>query len=136
MSDKSPRSIHTDTGQWPNYTYVLPHIYTRARVRLVGLGGYAPKGIITNEFFAYISSHLGSPRNAEDLERVTGLKMRHVRASTLRLCREMAGADAPGLIDDPTPPPEELPIQMAEIAARCALASAHRDTAEIDTIIP
>ncbi len=135
MSDKSPRSIHTDTGQWPNYTYVLPHIYTRARVRLVGLGGYAPKGIITNEFFAYISSHLGSPRNAEDLERVTGLKMRHVRASTLRLCREMAGADAPGLIDDPTAPREELLIDMAEIAARRALASAGRDASEIDTII-
>ena len=52
-------------------------------MRLVGLGGYVPKGIITNEFFAYIASHLGSPRNAEDLERVTGLETRHVRASTL-----------------------------------------------------
>src|SRR5437870_10652573 len=107
MSDKSPHSItHADTGQWPNYTYVLPHIYTRARMRLVGLGGYVPKGIITNEFFAHIASRLGSPRNAEDLERVTGLETRHVRASTLKFCREMAGADAPGLVDDPTAPRE------------------------------
>ena len=126
---------HIDAGQWPNYTYVLPHIYTRARIRLVGLGGYVPKGIITNEFFASISTRQGSPRNAEDLERVTGLEMRHVRASTLRLCREMAGVDAPGLIDDPTAPYEELSIDMAEIAARRALASAGREASEIDTII-
>ena len=126
---------HTDAGQWPNYTYVLPHIYTRARMRLVGLGGYVPKGIITNEFFAYIASRLGSPRTAEDLERVTGLETRHVRASTLKLCREMAGADAPGLVDDPTAPHEESAIDMVEIAARRALASAGRDVSEIDTII-
>jgi 3-oxoacyl-(acyl-carrier-protein) synthase III len=122
-------------GQWPNYTYVLPHIYTRARMRLVGLGGYVPKGIITNEFFAHISRQLGSPRKAEDLERVTGLETRHVRASTLKFCREMAGADAPGLIDDANAPSEELAIDMVEIAARRALASAGRDVSEIDTII-
>jgi 3-oxoacyl-[acyl-carrier-protein] synthase-3 len=132
MSDKRP---HADTDQWPNYTYVLPNIYTKAKVRLVGLGSYAPKGIITNEFFAHIASRLGSPRKAEDLERVTGLETRHVRASTLKLCREMAGADAPGLIDDPDGPREELPIDMAEVAARRALASAGRDASEIDTII-
>src|SRR5271169_488022 len=132
MSDKRP---HADTDQWPNYTYVLPNIYTKAKVRLVGLGSYAPKGIITNEFFAYIASRLGSPRTAEDLERVTGLETRHVRASTLKLCREMAGADAPGLVDDPTAPREESAIDMVEIAARRALASAGRDVSEIDTII-
>jgi 3-oxoacyl-(acyl-carrier-protein) synthase III len=104
-------------------------------MRLVGLGGYVPKGIITNEFFAHISRQLGNPRKAEDLERVTGLETRHVRASTLKLCREMAGADAPGLIDDANAPSEELAIDMAEIAARRALASAGRDVSEIDTII-
>src|SRR5439155_1719550 len=48
---------------------------------------------------------------------------------------EIASADAPGLIDDPTAPREELPIDMAEIAARRALASSGRDASEIDTII-
>jgi len=104
-------------------------------MQLVGLGGYVPKGIITNEFFAHISRQLGSLRKAEDLERVTGLETRHVRASTLKLCREMAGADAPGLIDDANAPSEELAIDMVEIAARRALASAGRDASEIDTII-
>ncbi len=104
-------------------------------MRLVGLGGYTPKGIITNEFFAYIASRLGNPRNAEDLERVTGLETRHVRASTLKLCREIAGAEAPGLIDDPTAPREESAIDMVEMAAHRALASAGRDASEIDTII-
>jgi 3-oxoacyl-[acyl-carrier-protein] synthase III len=47
----------------------------------------------------------------------------------------MVGADAPGLVDDSTAPHEELPIDMAEIAARRALASAGRDVSEIDTII-
>jgi 3-oxoacyl-(acyl-carrier-protein) synthase III len=126
---------HTNGDQWPNYSYVLPNIYTRAGIRLVGLGGYVPKGIITNEFFAYIATRLGSPRHAEDLERVTGLETRHVRASTLKLCREMAGAEAPGLIDDSTAPRDELAIDMAEVAARRALASAGRDASEIDTII-
>src|SRR5258708_23545809 len=100
---------HADTDQWPTYTYLLPHIYTRARVRLVGLGAYVPRGTITNEFFAFISRRLGSPRNADDLERVTGLQTRHVRASTLRLCRATAGADAPGQIDAPAAPREGLP---------------------------
>lgn len=88
-------------NQWPHYTYIVPQIYTRAKVRLIGLGAYAPSGIITNEYFAYISTRLGDPRSANDLERVTGLSTRHVRASTLELCRRMAGADAPGLIDGP-----------------------------------
>ncbi len=91
-------------GQWPNYTYIVPQIYTRAKVRLIGLGNYAPSGTITNDFFAHISTRLGDPRSADDLERVTGLSTRHVRASTLELCRKMAGEDAPGLIDGPNAP--------------------------------
>src|SRR5207253_2204097 len=51
------------------------------------------------------------------------------------LCRKMAGADAPGLIDDPGAPREETLVDMAVIAARRALASAGRDTSEIDTVI-
>ncbi|GCE11214.1 3-oxoacyl-ACP synthase III family protein [Tengunoibacter tsumagoiensis] len=125
----------SEEGQWPQYTYVLPDIYTRSKVRILGLGNYAPKGVITNDFFAYISTRLGSPRKAEDLERVTGLETRHVRASTLELCRRMAGSDAPGLIDDPTAPREESLVDMAVIAAQRALASAGRDASEIDTII-
>src|SRR5205823_4876635 len=120
---------------WPKYTYVVPEIYTRAKVRLIGLGSYAPAGIITNEFFAYISTRLGDPRSAEDLERVTGLSTRHVRASTLELCRKMAGADAPGLIDGRGSPKDETLVDMAVVAARRALASAGRDASEIDTII-
>ena len=121
--------------EWPQYTYIVPQIYTQAKVRLVGLGNYAPKGTITNEFFAYISTQLGDPRSADDLERVTGLKTRHVRASTLALCRTMAGADAPGLIDDPHASPNESLVDMAVVAAQRALASAGRDASEIDTII-
>lgn len=122
-------------GQWPHYTYIVPQIYTRAGVRLVGLGNYAPSGTITNEFFAYISTRLGDPRSADDLERVTGLSTRHVRASTLELCRRMAGTDAPGLIDDPNAPANESLVDMAVIAARRALASAGREASEIDTVI-
>ncbi len=114
----------TQSGQWPNYTYIVPEIYTRAKVRLIGLGIYTPSGVITNEFFAYISTRLGDPRSADDLERVTGLSTRHVRANTLELCRKMAGADAPGLIDGPGAPKEETLVDMAVIAARRALASA------------
>ncbi len=125
----------TQAGQWPNYTYIVPQIYTVAKVRLVGLGTYAPAGTITNEFFAYISTRLGDPRSADDLERVTGLTTRHVRASTLELCRKMAGADAPGLIEGPGMPKDESLVDMAVIAARRALASAGRDASEIDTII-
>ena len=83
-----------NTEQWPHYTYIVPQVYTKAKVRLIGLGNYAPSGTITNEFFAYISTRLGDPRSADDLERVTGLSTRHVRASTMELCRRMAGADA------------------------------------------
>ncbi|HET9919723.1 MAG TPA: 3-oxoacyl-ACP synthase III family protein [Ktedonobacteraceae bacterium] len=122
-------------GQWPNYTYIVPQVYTKAKVRLIGLGTYAPSGIITNDFFAYISTKLGSPRTADDLERVTGLSTRHVRASTLELCRRMAGDDAPGLIEDPLASKDESLVDMAVIAAKRALASAGRDVSEIDTII-
>src|SRR6266480_4379120 len=122
-------------GQWPPYTYIVPHIYTKAKVRLIGLGNYVPKGTITNEFFAYISTRLGDPRSAADLERVTGLTTRHVRASTLELCRRMAGNDAPGLIDDPEAPKDESLVDMAVIAAERALASAGRRASEIDTVI-
>ena len=120
--------------QWPHYTYIVPQIYTKAKVRLIGLGTYAPSGTITNEFFAYISTRLGDPRSADDLERVTGLSTRHVRASTMELCRRMAGADAPGLIDGPDARDETL-VDMAVIAARRALASAGRNASEIDTVI-
>jgi len=123
------------TGQWPEYVYVVPQIFTKAKVRLIGLGTYAPSGMITNEFFAAISTRLGDPRSADDLERVTGLSTRHVRASTLDLCRKMAGADTPGLIDDPMAPREETLADMAVVAAQRALASAGRDASEIDTVI-
>ncbi len=125
----------TQAGQWPNYTYIVPQVYTKAKVRLIGLGSYAPAGIITNDFFAYISTRLGDPRSADDLERVTGLSTRHVRASTLELCRKMAGAEAPGLIDGPGAPQDESLVDMAIIAAQRALASAGRDVFEIDTVI-
>lgn len=122
-------------GQWPPYTYIVPQIYTQAKVRLVGLGIHTPKGVITNDFFAYISTRLGSPRKAEDLERVTGLMTRHVRASTIDLCRKMAGAEAPGLLDDPTAPRDETLVDMAVAAARRALASAELQPSDIDTVI-
>jgi 3-oxoacyl-[acyl-carrier-protein] synthase-3 len=125
----------TQSGQWPRYTYIVPQVYTQAKVRLIGLGTYAPGCIIKNDFFAYISTRLGDPRTADDLERVTGLSTRHVRASTLELCRRMAGEDAPGLIEDPNAPADESLVDMAIIAARRALASAGRDVSEIDTII-
>ncbi len=53
----------------------------------------------------------------------------------LNLCRRMAGADAPGLIDDPKAPVDETLVDMAVVAAQRALASAGRDASEIDTII-
>ena len=123
------------TVQWPKYVYVVPQVFTKANVRLIGIGNYAPSGTITNEFFAAISTRLGDPRSADDLERVTGLSTRHVRASTLDLCRKIAGADAPGLIDGPGAPSEESLVDMAVIAAQRALASAGRDASEIDTVI-
>ncbi|GHO53934.1 3-oxoacyl-ACP synthase III family protein [Ktedonobacter robiniae] len=122
-------------GQWPHYTYAVPQTYTKSQVRLVGLGNYSPKGIITNEFFAYISTCLGDPRKAEDLERVTGLSTRYVRASTMALCRRMAGSDAPGLIDDPEAAEDESLVDMAVGAAKRALASAGLEATDIDTII-
>jgi 3-oxoacyl-[acyl-carrier-protein] synthase-3 len=122
-------------GQWPHYTYIVPQIYTRAKVRLIGLGNYTPAGIISNDFFAYVSTRLGDPRSADDLERVTGLTTRHVRSSTLELCRKIAGNDAPGLIDDPKAPRDESMVDMAVTAAQRALASAGRDASEIDTVI-
>jgi 3-oxoacyl-[acyl-carrier-protein] synthase-3 len=125
----------TQNGLWPNYTYIVPQIYTRARIRLVGLGNYTPKGRITNDFFAHISTRLGEPRKAEDLERVTGLSSRYVRASTLDLCRKMAGADAPGLFDDPLAKPDESLVDMAVAASLKAIASSGRDVSEIDTVI-
>src|SRR6202043_2978494 len=115
--------------------YIVPQIYTRARIRLVGLGNYTPKGRITNDFFAHISTRLGEPRKAEDLERVPGLSSRYVRASTLDLCRKMAGADAPGLFDDPLAKPDESLTDMAVAAALKAIASSGRDVSEIDTVI-
>jgi 3-oxoacyl-[acyl-carrier-protein] synthase III len=125
----------TQAGQWPKYTYIVPQVYTKAKVRLIGLGTYTPSCIIENDFFAYISTRLGDPRTADDLERVTGLSTRHVRASTLELCRKIAGEDAPGLIEDPNAPKDESLVDMAFIAARRALASAGRDVSEIDTVI-
>lgn len=125
----------TMEGQWPHYTYIVPHVYTKAKVRLVGLGNYAPKGIVTNEFFAAISTRLGNPRSAADLERVTGLSTRYVRSSTIALCRKMAGDNAPGLIDDPQAEPDETLVDMAVIAAQRAIASSGRDPSEIDTVI-
>ncbi len=122
-------------GRWPNYTYIVPEIYTKAKVRLIGFGNYAPSSIITNEFFASISTRLGDPRSAEDLERVTGLKTRRVRASTLVLCRKIAGLDAPGLIDGPDAPEDESVVDMAVIAAQRSLASAGRTASEVDTVI-
>ncbi len=122
-------------GQWPDYTYIVPHIYTKAKVNLVGLGNYIPKNTITNEFFAYVSTRLGDPRSDSDLERVTGLETRHVRASSIELCRQIAGVDAPGLLLDPTSPQEESLVDMAVIAAQRAIASSGRDISEIDTVI-
>ena len=125
----------TSEGQWPHYTYIVPQVYTKAKVRLVGLGNYSPQGTITNEFFAHISTSLGDPRSAADLERVTGLSTRYVRASTLELCRQMAGNDAPGLVDAPNAKLDESLVDMAVIAAERAIASSGRDPSEIDAII-
>ena len=122
-------------GQWPDYTYIVPHSYTKAKVRLIGLGNYAPKNSITNDFFAYISTRLGDPRSASDLERVTGLETRHVRASSIELCRRIAGADAPGLLLDPESPTDESLVDMAVNAAHRAIASSGRDISEIDTVV-
>lgn len=126
---------YANTDRWPDYTYVVPHSYTKARVRLTGLGTYVPGSLITNDFFAYISTRLGSPRKAEDLERVTGLETRHVRASTLEYCRKIVGPEAPGLIEDATARPDESMVDMAVAAAERALASAGLTANQIDTIV-
>lgn len=129
------RILEGQEDSWPHYTYIVPQVYTKAKVRLVGLGNYAPKSSITNEFFAYISTRLGDPRSADDLERVTGLSTRYVRVSTIELCRRMAGEDAPGLRVDPDAPKDESLVDMAVIAAQRALASAGRSAQEVDTVI-
>jgi len=129
------RILEGQEGSWPRYTYIVPQVYTKAKIRLIGLGNYAPKNSITNEFFAFISTRLGDPRSADDLERVTGLSTRYVRSSTIELCRRMAGGDAPGLNVDPDSPQDESLVDMAVIAAQRALASAGRSVKEIDTVI-
>ncbi len=121
--------------QWPRYTYIVPHVYTRAKVRLIGFGNYVPSGCITNEFFSYVTARLGEPRSPQDIERGSGLRSRHVRNSTLELCRRVAGKDAPGLIAGPERREEETLAEMALAAARRALASAGRDPAEVDIIL-
>lgn len=126
---------HTPEDHTVRYKYVVPHISTKTNVRIAGLGMYAPQGIITNEFFAHISTRQGNPRCADDLERVTGLRTRHVRSSTIELCRRVAGPDAPGLIDAPGAPADESLVDMAVIAAQRALASARCCASEIDTIV-
>jgi 3-oxoacyl-[acyl-carrier-protein] synthase III len=127
--------IQPRTEQWPRYTYIVPHVYTRAKVRLIGFGNYVPSGRISNEFFSYVTTRLGELRSPEDIERVTGLRTRHVRNSTLELCQKVAGKDAPGLIFGPQRHTEESLADMALVAAKRALASAGRDPAEVDTII-
>ncbi|HLI05135.1 MAG TPA: 3-oxoacyl-[acyl-carrier-protein] synthase III C-terminal domain-containing protein [Ktedonobacteraceae bacterium] len=121
--------------QWPHYTYIVPHVYTRAKVRLIGFGNYVPSGRITNEFFSYVTTRLGEPRSPQEIEHATGLRTRHVRNSTLVLCQKIAGKDAPGLIFGPRRPEEESLAEMALAAAKKALASAGRDPVEVDTII-
>lgn len=121
--------------QWPDYTYIVPQTYTRAKVRVSGLGYYVPAGVVTNEFWSYVTTRLGEPRRAEDFDHGSGLSERHVRAETLELCRKVAGRDAPGLIDNPAAPADESLIDMAVIAAQRALASAGRDVSEVDAVI-
>src|SRR5215469_6256618 len=125
----------TRSAAWPDYIYVDPRSYTRAKIRLIGLGVYTPPSVITNDFFAYIATRMGSPRTSEELERVTGLQTRHVRASTLDLCRQIAGEDAPGLVASTLPPCDDSTVDMAVMAARQALASAGREAGEIDAVL-
>lgn len=134
------------SNKWPDYTYIDASNYTHGRVRFTGLGTYIPSSIITNEFFAYVATRLGSPRGAEDIERVTGLQTRHVCASTLDLCRRVAGSDAPGLIAGQQLEEHaitgtsdaidtDIVVDMAVIAARRALESAGRQPEEVDAIV-
>ncbi|QBD77197.1 3-oxoacyl-ACP synthase III family protein [Ktedonosporobacter rubrisoli] len=127
------RDITADT--WPAYRYIVPDTYTQAKVRLTGLGSSIPKGMITNDFFAYIATRLGYPRKGTDFERATGLSARCVRSCTLEQCRRIAGTDAPGLIDDPMAFHDESLIDMAVAAAQHALASAGREAPEVDMVI-
>ncbi len=120
---------------WPNYTYVEPHVYTKACIRLIGLGMYVPKGIITNEFFSFLATRLGDPRSVEAFENATGLTMRRVRSSTLDFCRSIVGPEAPGLIYDETTSDNVSVVDMAVIAAQRALMSAGREASEIDAVI-
>ncbi len=122
-------------GQWPDYSYIVPHSYTKAKVRLIGLGNYTPSSSITNEFFAHISTRMGDPRSASDLERVTGLETRHVRASSIKLCQRIVGLDAPGLRLDSDASLDESMVDMAVIAAQRAIASSGRGFSEIDTVV-
>src|SRR5437762_14223030 len=117
----------SSAGQWPEYVYVVPQVYTKAKVRLIGIGTYAPSGVITNEFFAAIYTRRGDARSADDLERVTGLSTRHVGAVTLQLCRKMPGGHARGLTDERRAPREETVAELAVTAAQRRIACAKRD---------
>ncbi len=121
--------------KWPEYRYVVPQVYTRAKMRLLGLGGYFPQGKITNDFFAFIATRLGYTRKASDLTRATGLEYRRACARTLDYCRKVVGADAPGLIDASDAQEEESLVDMATLAAERALLSAGRDAREVDMVI-
>jgi len=125
----------TPSDTWPDYSYIEPESYTQAKVRLIGLGTYIPSGIITNDFFAYVATRMGNPRTSDELERVTGLETRHVRASTLDLCRRLAGDDAPGLHAGSSSTDELSTVDMAVKAARRALESAGRQAEEIDVVL-
>lgn len=127
--------IEQQTQQWPDYTYIVPQTYSKAKVRVSGMGYYVPAGVVTNEFWSYVTTRLGEPRSAADFDHGSGLSERHVRAETLELCRRVAGRDAPGLIDSPAAPTDESLIDMAVIAAQRALASAGRDPSEVDAVI-
>ncbi len=58
-----------------------------------------------------------------------------MRASSIELCRRVAGVDAPGLLLDPESPMDESLVDMAVVAAQRAIASSGRDFSEIDTVI-
>src|SRR5947207_2345309 len=53
-----------NANQWPNYTYVIPHLYTKAKVRLIGVGSYFPKFVVTNDFFDTIIGASSSDNDA------------------------------------------------------------------------
>ena len=66
---------------------------------------------------------------------MTGLSTRYIRASTIALCKKIAGADAPGLVDAPQAKIDETLTDMAVEAAYKALASSGKNVSEIDTVI-